>query len=163
MHTSRSSGRLRALLEADHRGIQRLLEASRSGSGVDLEAYDAFRARLLRHMAIEDELLFRAASAARGGAAFDPRLQLEHRAMATLLLPTPDRALLSEIRELMLDHDEREDREGGAYDRCESLLGERIEGLVDAARTYPFAPLPPRHDGEGTARTASDALRLASR
>lgn len=163
MHTtSRSSGRLRALLEADHRGIQRLLDAAEGGEGgVDREAWDAFRARLLRHMAIEDELLFRAASAAHGGAPFDPRLALEHRAMATLLAAPPDRALISELRALMLDHDGREDLEGGAYDRCDLLLGERIDGLVDVARTYPFPPLPAIRE-DASARTVREALRLAS-
>ena len=47
MHTSRSSGRLRAMLEADHRSIQRLLEAAGGDrEGVDREAWDAFRSRL---------------------------------------------------------------------------------------------------------------------
>ena len=162
MHTSRSAGRLRAMLEADHRSIQRLLEAAGGDrEGVDREAWDAFRARLLRHMAIEDELLFRAASAAGGGPAFDPRLALEHRAMAALVLPVPDRALVAELRGLMLDHEAREDRDGGAYARCEALLGERIDGLVDVVRTYPFPQLPATRD-DASARTAEQALRLAS-
>ena len=61
---------LGAWLEADHRAIDALLDRASAGDGpLDREAYELFRARLLRHIAREEKVLLPAARRARGGVA----------------------------------------------------------------------------------------------
>ena len=48
---------LTAFLAGDHREMDRLLARSRAGSEIDLETYDLFRERLLRHIGWEEKIL----------------------------------------------------------------------------------------------------------
>ena len=58
--------RITDYLVADHGRLRALLGQAMGGSELALDAYEAFRAGLLRHLAIEEKLLFPAAKAARG-------------------------------------------------------------------------------------------------
>ena len=142
---------LRAYLVEEHRAIDGLL-ARASGPGpagpIDLAAYEELRARLLRHIAIEEKLVFPAARRAGGQAiaARTHRLRVEHAAITTLLVAPPDAALIGELRRALEPHDAAEEGPGGVYDECESLLGDAWVDLLAQARAYPpvkVARLPP--------------------
>src|SRR5690242_4179656 len=97
-------GPIAAALEEDHRRLDELLaRAVAAPPAIDQEAYEAFRAGLLRHIAIEEKVLFRESRAARGGQALPivATLRVQHGALASLLVPTPTVAIAGELRKLL--------------------------------------------------------------
>jgi len=159
-------GRLQEYMAADHDRLDRLLERARSSNDrFDVDAFEEFRVGLLRHIGIEEKILLSEARRRRGG---DPlpiaaRLRVEHAAIASLLVPTPDHALVGEIQTLLVPHNRAEEEAGGAYELIETLAGDDAEELLRRAQAAPWPP-PARHfDGAGVMRTAAEALALAER
>jgi hypothetical protein len=153
-----------AWLEADHRAIDDLLARAAAGEGpLDREAYAAFRARLLRHIAIEEKVLLPAAQRARHGVALERalRLRTEHAAITSLLVPTPDRALVGELRALLVPHDLLEEGPGGVYAECAALIGEGWPEVLERAVAYPEVKAARHVDGARVVRTAGEALARA--
>lgn len=155
---------LERYLVADHEAMDRLLDRAEGGGRLDRDAYERFRARLLRHIAIEEKILFAAARRA-GGAplARAARLRRDHAAVTTLLVPTPDLALVGEIRAILVPHDGIEEGPGGVYDECASLLGDAWREVLAQAQSYPAVKVAAHFDGRGTVRTAAEALARAER
>ena len=145
------SGPLHRFFSADHRRLDALLERSIAGTGpVDLEPFGAFRAGILRHIGMEEKVLFVAARAARGGEPLPiaERLRVDHGAIAALLVPTPTRGIVAELLSVLGPHDRREEEPGGAYDACDEALGAaRAERLLAELRSFPEPPLKPYRDG----------------
>jgi len=145
------SGPLHRFFAADHRRLDELLRRALEGTGpVDLEPFGAFRAGILRHIGMEEKVLFVAAREARGG---DPlpiaaRLRVDHGAIVALLVPTPTRDLVADLLSMLGPHDRREEEPGGAYDQCDEAIGRSgAERLVEELRSFPEPPLKPYHDG----------------
>jgi hypothetical protein len=152
-------------LTEDHREIERLLRRAVSEASFCPEPFEAMRARLLRHIAIEEKVLLRAARDARGGVPLEraERLRREHGAIAALLVPTPDAALARELESLLGPHETLEEGSGGVYAECDALLADRAHELAAAARRYPAVPMAKHYDGPEVVRTRADALVLAGR
>lgn len=151
-------------LVEDHREIEALLDRAEAagGDGLDHEAFESFRAQLLRHIAIEEKILFAAAERARGAPlARRRRLKVEHAALTSLLVPTPDRALVREVRLLLEPHGELEEGAGGVYEECLATLGDSWPDVLARARAYPAVKVAAHFDGRGAVRTAEAALRKA--
>jgi hypothetical protein len=160
-------GPLHRFFAADHSRLDGLLRLSLADEGpVDLAAFGAFRAGILRHIGMEEKRLFPAVRAARGG---DPlpiaaRLRVDHGAIAALLVPTPSRELVSEMRSLLRPHNLREEAPGGIYDACDEVLGEAAaERLVAELQAFPEPPLKPYNDGPEVVRHLQAALELSRR
>lgn len=157
---------LRAWLSRDHAEIDALLRAAVDAEPFDAASFAEFRERLLRHIGIEERLLFPAAKRANAdqlptGAS---ELRIDHAALTTLLVPTPDRALALEIVGLLARHNELEECSGGVYDRCLALLHEQAaKALLHAATERRPVPTTKYFDGPGTVRTAEAALQKARR
>src|SRR5512139_2202465 len=100
-------------LSDDHARLDGLLSASVArADAFAREPFDAFRAGLLRHIAIEEKILFpavRETDADAATLALLRRLRVDHGALASLLVPTPSRALVSELRIILAPHDALED------------------------------------------------------
>jgi len=156
---------LRAHLEEDHRQIDALLRRATSGPSIDREAFETMRGRLLRHIGIEEKIVLPAARAAQGGRPLEhtPTTRVEHGAIASLLVPTPDLLLAHELRALLSQHDDLEERAGGIYDACDALLVDRVDELTALAQAYPPVPTARPFDGQNTVRTMQGALESASR
>lgn len=154
-------------LERDHRRLRALLtRAIEGGPLLDREAFARFRAGLLRHIAIEEKVLFPAARRANGGAPLPKtaQLRLEHAALSSMLVPTPDAALAREIAALAAQHDALEEGPGGVYEQCEALLTTaESESLWATAQAFPAIRVAPHFDGPPAYRTARDALSAAAR
>lgn len=151
-------------LTRDHERLHALLARARGGPAFDGEAFAAFRAGLLRHIGVEEKLLFPAARKRLGAPlAAARRLRVEHAALTSLLVPTPDHALCDEIEALLAAHDAREEGEGGVYAECEAAIGDASFELVERARAIAAPPLARHFDGHGTFRTAREALASAER
>lgn len=158
------SNTLSAYLLEDHARLDGLLRQSVADPAhFDRTAFQAFRAGLLRHIGIEEKLLLPAARRKNGGVplALAQELRIEHAALASLLVPTPDAALVAELRELLQQHNPREEGPEGLYAICESLLGGEAEDLLAQARSMPVVRTAPHFDGAGVHRTADSALRSA--
>lgn len=153
-------------LVADHERLHALLEKACVHDTFDAEAFSRFRTGLLRHIAIEEKLLLPAARRARGGAPIERayELRVEHAALTSLLVPTPDIALCTEIATLLASHDGREEGPGGVYEECEHLLMEtESAALAEKAAGFPEVPVAPHFDGPHVNRTAASALAAAKR
>jgi hypothetical protein len=153
-------------LLADHRNLEEMLAAATRDAVFENAAFEAFRSGLLRHIAIEEKLLFPAARRARAGTPIERahRLRIEHGAIGILLVPTPDHALCAELASLLTAHDAIEEGPQGVYAECEQLIGEeQSRALSDRARVFPVVPAAKHFDGPTAFRTAHEALASASR
>jgi hypothetical protein len=153
-------------LAADHARLDGLLVRSVRGAGtVDLEAFGEFRAGLLRHIAIEEKLLFPAVREARGGAPHPDwvRLRIDHGALTSLLVPAPTPELVAEIRSILEPHNAIEEAPGAVYEGCDALLGAGAVALLERMRAYPPVKVAPYRDGPRVLRRAEDALRMSAK
>jgi Hemerythrin HHE cation binding domain len=161
------SGPLHRFFAADHGRLDALLSRSVAGAGaLDLEAFREFRAGILRHIGMEEKVLFPAAREARGGQPLPiaPRLRVDHGAIAALLVPTPTRAIVDKILAVLGPHNRREEDPAGVYDACDDALGAAAaERLVAELQSFPEPPLKPYNDGPETFRHIEDAVERSRR
>jgi hypothetical protein len=143
-------GPLHLFFAADHRRLEALLERALAGEGpVEPRAFSAFRAGLLRHIGMEEKVLFAAARAAHGGQpiALAARLRVEHGAIAALLVPSPTPAIVADLVAVLSPHNRCEEEPGGAYDACDEALGTAAaERLVAELGDFPEPPTKPYND-----------------
>ena len=160
-------GPLHRFFSADHRRLDALLKRSTAEPGrVDLASFGEFRAGILRHIGMEEKVLFTAARAARGGEPLElaARLRVDHGAIAALLVPTPTPALVTEILSVLVPHNRREEEPGGVYDACDEALGPaEAERLARELLAFPEPPLKPYNDGPQIQRHIEENLALARR
>jgi hypothetical protein len=149
---------LEAYLLEDHRRLDALLRAAIAEERFDLDAFESFRAGLLRHIGIEEKLLVPWARGKKLPVPADLRVQ--HAAIASLLVPTPDHALGRELAALLEQHNRLEEGPGALYAQCAALGADE---LLPRAQAAPVPPLALHFDGAGTYRTAAEALAAAER
>jgi regulator of cell morphogenesis and NO signaling len=157
-----AAGPLSQYMAADHARLEALLDLSVADPArFDGRAFNEFRAGLLRHIGIEEKILLTDARRRRGGEPLPvaKMLRVEHGALASLLVPTPDHALVEEIRALLHSHDAREEGPGGLYDVCEQLAGDDVTSLLTRVQRAPAVPAAAHYDGVRAHRTAAGALR----
>lgn len=135
-------------LEADHDRLDRLLdEATRTPDRIDPEAFGAFRRGLLRHIGIEEKILFAGARRARGEPVRDfARLRADHARLTALLVPTPTAAIVEELRAILGPHNELEERDGGTYEECVEAIGAEADAILERIRAQPEPPVRPHYD-----------------
>ena len=160
------AGPLTAWFAADHERLDALLRRSVADPrAFDPDAFEAFRGGLLRHIALEEKLLLPRARTARGGEPLPVarRLRVDHGAIASLLVPTPDAGIVAELRSILEPHNAVEEEPGGLYETCDQLLAPETDDLLERIRAYPPVKTAPHNDGPGTFRTAEEALRGSAR
>src|SRR5262249_35852261 len=136
-------------LTADHERLEALLRRALAVPGtIDREAYDAFRKGPLRHIGMEEKILFPAAQRARGGEPLPcaARLRLDHGALAALLVPSPTATIGDAIRTILERHNTIEEGPQGVYAACERFAGPESEALLAALEAAPEAPVAPHLD-----------------
>jgi Hemerythrin HHE cation binding domain len=157
-------GPIRRILTKDHRRIDRLLDAAGScGKPEELAAYDKFRRALLRHIGMEEKILFPAAQRLRGG---DPlaeaaRLRLDHGAIVALLMPAPSRAVVRALRTVLAAHNAIEEGPGGTYDVCDRLAAGERDELLRRLKEAPEVPTNPNVTNAQVLKAARRALERA--
>jgi hypothetical protein len=152
-------------LAADHARLDALLAAAVRDPAFDVAAFDAFRAGILWHIAVEEKLLFPAIRQARGGGPHPDwkRLRIDHGAITSLLVPPPTPQLVREIRSILEPHNVVEEGTGGVYESCDALLGAAAGALLERVRAYPPVKVAAYRDGPRVLRTAEDALRISAK
>lgn len=144
-------GLIEEFMSRDHVRIDALLRAADADRGrpIDAVAYDAFRAALLRHIAMEEKVLLPFARDRRGGLPLPiaERLRSEHGHIARLLVPTPTPARLDTLREVLAAHNVLEEGPAGLYALCDALAGEQADALVVRLQAQPAVPLAAPYDG----------------
>jgi len=143
------NGPLHRFFTADHRRLDDLLARSRTESGrIDLEPFGKFRAGLLRHIAMEEKVLFAAAGRARGGPLpIAAHLRVDHGALTALLVPAPTPETVKQILSVLDPHNRREEEQGGVYDACDEAVGlAEAARLVQELRGFPEVRLRPYND-----------------
>ena len=135
------AGAIHAFLAADHARLDALLARSVAATAIDLSAYEQFRAGLLRHIAIEEKVLFADARRRREGEPLPvfKQLHADHAALASLLVPPPTHALLQLVRAVLDEHNPLEEGGDGFYASCEDLAGSDAQALL--ARMQALPPL----------------------
>ncbi len=137
-------------MQEDHDRLDALLVAATAEPGhIEPRAFAEFRRGLLRHIGLEEKILFPAARDANGGVApsgFD-RLRKDHGHIVALLVPTPTPELVAQLRAILEPHNVFEEEPGGFYEVCEALIGARAEAVLAALRDAPEVPVRPHYDG----------------
>jgi hypothetical protein len=158
-------GSITAYLVADHERLHGLLtRAMANPPAVDAAAFAAFRSGLLRHIAIEEQVLFPALGRAWASRARTRDLHADHGVLASLLVPTPDFALCGELATFLGRHDRNEEGPSGVYAACEAQLSpDARRTLGRAAAGFRTVRVAPHFDGHGVHRTAAAALASGRR
>jgi hypothetical protein len=162
------AGAISGFLTEDHRRLEQLLDLAGGRAGeIDSVPYEEFRAGLLRHIGMEEKILFPAIQRAQQDRADSQvvpslvQLRLEHGALAALLMPSPTPAVLATIREILRRHDEIEESAGGPYEVGDSLLGKEAGRTLAALRAAPAVNVMPHSDSQAVAATLHRALARA--
>ncbi len=165
--TPATTGPLHRFFADDHRRLDSLLRKAVAGEGpLDRAAYEAFRGGLLRHIGMEEKVLFTAARAARAGEplAIAARLRVDHGAIAAILVPTPTREIVARLLSVLGPHNRREEEPGGTYDACDAALGPvSAARLVEELERFPEPPLKPCNDAPEVFRHIEENLALSRR
>ena len=155
---------LEEFLRCDHQRLDDLLRAA-AGETVDVAAYEAFRAGLLRHIGVEEKILvpFTRRKGSDAALSIARQLKLDHAALVALLVPTPSPAIIERIRSLLALHNPLEEGDGGFYRLCAELAGPDEEELLRRARAAPEVPLAAHYDGPRAFANIDRLLRAAGR
>lgn len=160
----REAGPLAQFLSEDHQRLDALLQSVIVEPGqVNRDAYDQFRAGLLRHIGMEEKILFPAVQRQRGGEPLPlaAKIRLDHGALATLLMPTPTPAILAAIRRLLADHNALEEEPDGVYDLCDRLAGPDADSLLQSLREAPSVAVMPHSNSPAVMTTLRRTLERA--
>jgi hypothetical protein len=160
-------GPLSRFFSEDHRRLDALLErATAEPRQVDQAPFEEFRAGILRHIGMEEKVLFTAAREARGGRPLPlaARLRVDHGAIAALLVPTPTPDIVAKIVAVLSPHNLREEETGGVYEQCDDALGaSAAEALVEELRHFPEVPLNPHNDSAAVLAHVEAAFQASRR
>ncbi len=149
----------------DHHRIEGLLiKAADESENIDLEYYQQFRCALLRHIGMEEKILFPAAKKVNPEvmSKLIPRFRLEHGALTSLMVPPPTDAIIRAIRHVLEKHDIAEEEPGGMYDVCEGLTHGQTQELLDQLAIVPEVPTLPLNPAPIAIEAARRALARAN-
>lgn len=156
------TGPVHDFLARDHGRLDALLSRSIADpKTIDREAYEEFRAGLLRHIAMEEKVLLPEARRLRKGEPLPiaKQLRADHSALASLLVPTPTHDIVEAIRGVLQGHNRLEEAPGGLYDVCEELAGTEVDGLLARLRAVPEVSVAAHFDGPRIHEHIANLLR----
>ncbi len=154
------AGPLHEYLSRDHTRLAGFLARSPDAAGtVNGSTYDEFRSGLLKHIALEEKILFPAVRKIPGGrlVPMESKIRLDHGAIAALLVPPPTAGILAVLRAVLTAHHGLEENPGGVYEQCEEILAERAGDVLRLMHAAGEVPVHPYNDAPGVI----DAVRRA--
>jgi len=148
-------------LSRDHARLDALLETCMRADENWLAGYEEFRRGLLRHISIEERVLFPELRRHRGVTSLEQQLHRDHAALAALLVPPPSPVEIQQIASILTVHNDLEEREGGLYEMVESLAGEELTSLMSRVHAIPPVPVAPHVDTPLVRSTIEQLVREA--
>jgi len=137
---------LQIFFAGDHRRLDELLDrATADPEHFDPEAYGKFRVGLLKHIKMEETIVFPAFQKSNSGdvPALIGRLRLDHGALTALMVPPPSPAILRAIRFILKGHNALEEASEGLYEKCDAMKEGVIEEMkhkLEAIGEVPVVP-----------------------
>ena len=143
----------------DHRRLERLFDkATEKSNEIQEEYYHQFRVGLLKHIKMEEKILFLAAQKANGNLPLPlaAKLRLDHGALTSLMVVPPSAEVIKVIKHVIELHDQLEEEAGGMYEACEQLTEHEKENILQQLHQTTEVPVHPYN-------TAAYALEAAKR
>jgi hypothetical protein len=150
---------LHAFLSDDHERLDALLTACLEK--IDPEKYDEFRRGLLRHIGIEELVLFPLLRRSQGATELEVQLHRDHAALSALLMPPPTAVELRQIAAILEAHNVLEESSGGLYEIIEGLAGDELDALMAKVHAVPPVRVAKQADSPVLRRTIEQLLREA--
>ena len=142
-------GAITEYFESDHRRLDRLLvRATADPNAIDGDAYAKFRSGLLRHIGLEEKIVFPMVQRLRGGAPMPEvqQLRLDHGALTALFVPPPTTGIIAAIRAILEKHNAMEEAAFGVYETSDELAGADTADVVEKAMHAPEVPVLPYNE-----------------
>lgn len=155
---------LHEFFENDHRQIDGLLKKALAQPDViEMKYYLEFRTRLLRHIKMEEKILFPAAKKINPEVIKEviPQYRLEHGAITALMVPPPTLSLIKVIHYILEKHNLAEEEPGGLYDICEALTKNQSQELLEELMTTKEVPVHPPNPAPIAIEAARRAMERA--
>lgn len=148
----------------DHRRIDMLLDkATERADEIEMTYYHQFRTGLLKHIKMEEKILFPAAQKANNGNPLPlaGKLRLDHGALTALMVVPPDAKIIKVLRYVLDKHDLLEEEPGGMYDTCEKLTAAETQGLLEQLEKLTEVPVHSHNSADYALDAAKRALERA--
>lgn len=156
---------LHHFFSTDHHRIELLLNKAAGENGeIAMDYYNQFRTGLLRHIKMEEKILFPAAITANKDLTQKllPRFRLEHGALTALMVPPPTADLIRVIKHVIEKHDLAEEEPGGLYDVCERLTHDQTATILEKLHNTGEVPVHPPNPAPFALEAAKRALARAN-
>lgn len=130
----------------DHNRIDQLLDkATENPTEVETNYYHQFRTGLLKHIKMEEKVLFPAAQKANGNVPLPlaAKLRLDHAALTSLMVVPPSEEVIKVLRYILQKHDLLEEEPDGMYDVCERLTEGETNTLLQQLEKVAEVPVHP--------------------
>lgn len=148
----------------DHHRIEAFLQQATAQTGViEMNAYHLFRSQLLRHIKMEEKILFPAAKTVNPALVqkLISQFRLEHGALTALLVPPPTPEIIKVIQFVLEKHDLAEEKPGGLYEVCEALTHGQTEKILSDLANSAAVPVHPPNPAPIALAAARRALERA--
>lgn len=148
----------------DHRRIEDLLaKATEDLNAIQMEYYHRFRTGLLKHIKMEEKILFPATQKANGGIALPlaAKLRLDHGAITALMVVPPSKEVIKVLLHVLEKHDLLEEEPGGMYDMCEKLTEGETQQLLKQLEQVTEVPVQKFNSADYALGAAKRALERA--
>lgn len=152
-----------AYLADDHDRLDALFhQATHNILEIDLDAYQQFRQGLMRHIGIEEKIVFPSLIKHHGEVAkvITTRLRSDHGAIVALLVPTPDPSVIATLTAILNTHNEFEESADGVYSMIAALGEQEAQSLLHQMQQ---APVVPTHPTKPTAEVVEITKRAVAR
>ena len=130
----------------DHHRIDMLLDrATENPEDMQMDYYHQFRTGLLKHIKMEEKILFPAAQKAKENVPLPlaAKLRLDHGALTSLMVVPPSVEVIKVLRFVLDKHDLLEEEPGGMYDVCEKLTEGETNHLLQQLGRVAEVPVHP--------------------
>jgi hypothetical protein len=158
------NGPLYKFFVEDHKRLEELLDAATARAPqYDMDLYSKFRAGLLKHIKMEENVIIPAAQKARGGEPLPlvAKIRLDHGALVALLVSQPSSTIINALKGILKTHNPLEENPGGLYSLCEELAGREIDELMKKVLDVPEVPVLPLKSGPNILEATRRALERA--
>lgn len=148
----------------DHHRIDAFLDKAIKNEGsVQADYYHQFRVGLLKHIKMEEKILFPAVQKANNGVPLPvfAKLRLDHGALTLLMVVPPTQEVIRVLSHVLEKHDLIEEEPGGVYEVCEKIAETETRTLLEQLKKVTEVPVHPFNEADYALSAAKRALERA--